>query len=83
MWSAGIFLGHGGSDALEPGTGVDGGALALRMDIQNLHAEEPLSVGLGVLRAAGSYDATIGLDVFFGAILDEVGERLTSAQLGE
>jgi len=62
---------------------MDAGAVALRMDIQNIHAEEPLSVGLGVLRSGRSYDATIGLDVFFGAILDEVGECLAGVQLGE
>jgi len=59
---------------------VDGGALALRMDIQNFHAQEPLSVGLGVLWSGGRYDATFGLNVFFGAILDVVGKRLTGVE---
>jgi hypothetical protein len=83
LWGAGVSLGHGGSYALEPGTGMDAGAVALWMDIQNIHAQQPLSVGLSVLRSGRSYDTTIGLDVFFGAILDEVGERLTGVQLWE
>jgi hypothetical protein len=65
---------------LKLGAGVDSGALALRMNIQNLYAQEPLSVSLGVLWSGGSYNATFGLDVFFGAILDEVGERLAGVQ---
>jgi hypothetical protein len=62
---------------------VDGGALALRMDIQYFHAQEPLSIRLRVLRSGGSYDATFGLDVFFGAVLDEVGERLAGVEMGK
>jgi hypothetical protein len=65
---------------LKLGTRVDGGALALWMDIQNIYAQEPLSVGLGILWFGGRYDATFGLDVFFGAILDEVRERLASVE---
>jgi len=77
---AGIILRHCGSDALKVGTGVDGGALALGMDIQNIYPQEPLSFRLGVLRCGGRYDATFCLDVSFGAILDEVGERLASVE---
>jgi hypothetical protein len=62
---------------------MDGGALALRMDIQNLNAQEPTSIRLGVLWSGGRYDATFGLDVFFGAILDEVCERLAGMQTGK
>jgi hypothetical protein len=65
------------------GAGVDGGALTLRMDIQNIHAQEALSVRLGVLRSSGSYNAAFGLDVFFGAILDVVGERLPRVEPGK
>jgi hypothetical protein len=79
----GIILGHRGSDALKLGAGVDGSALALRMDIQNLYAQEPLSVRLGFLWPGRSHDAAFGLDVFFGAILDEVGEGLTGVQPGK
>jgi hypothetical protein len=81
LLSTGIILGHRGSYALKPGAGVNGGALALRMDIQDIYAQEPLSVRLGVLWSGGRYDATFGLDVLFGAILDEVGERLAGVQL--
>jgi hypothetical protein len=77
---AGIILRHCGSDALKVGTGVDCGALALGMDVQNIYAQKPLSVGLGVLRFGGRYDATLGLDVLFGPILDEVGDRLASVE---
>ena len=62
---------------------MDGGPLALRVDIQNIYAQKPLSVGLGVLRPGGSYDATLGFDVLFGAILDVVGERLARMQPGK
>jgi len=62
---------------------VNGGALALRMDIQNIYAQEPLGVRLGVLWSGGRYDATFGLDVFFGAILDVVGKRLTGVEPGK
>ena len=78
-----IILGHRGSDALKVGTGVNGGAFTLWMDVQNIYAQKPLSFGLGVLRCVGCYDTTFGLDVLFGAILDEVGERLTGVQFGE
>src|ERR1700730_13487998 len=80
LLGAGIVLGHRGSDGLKTGAGVDGGALALGMDIQNIHAQEPLSIRLGVLWSGRSYDATFGLDVLFGAVLDIVGEGLASVE---
>jgi hypothetical protein len=80
---AGIILGHRGSDALKFGAGVDGSAFTLRMNIQNNYTQKPLSVRLGVLRSVGRYDAAFGLDVFFDAILDVVGERLASVETGK
>ena len=59
------------------------GALALRMDIQNIYSQEPLSVGLGVLRSGGSYDPTLGLDVLLDAILDVIRERLAGVKPGK
>jgi len=53
------------------------------VDIQNIYAQEPLSIRLGVLWSGGSYDTAFGLDVLFGAILDEVGKRLAGVQPGK
>ena len=79
----GIILRHCGSDALEPGTGMNRGALALRVDIQNIYAQEPLGVGLGILRPGVGYDAALGLDVLLDAILDVIRECLAGVKPGK
>ena len=68
---------------MKPGTGVDGGALALWVDIQNIYAQEPLGVGLGILRPGVRYDAALGLDVLLDAILDVIRERLAGVEPGK
>ena len=80
---AGIILRHCGSYASKLGAGVDDGALALRVDIQNIYVQEPLSVGLGILRPGVGYDAALGLDVLLDAILDVIRECLAGVEPGK
>ena len=80
---AGIILGHCGSDAAKLGTCVDGGTLALRVDIQNIYAQEPLGVGLGILRPGVGYDPALGLDVLLDAILDVIRKCLAGVKPGK
>lgn len=58
-------------------------ALALRMNIQNIYAQEPLGVGLGVLWSGVGYDAALGLDVLLDAILDVIRECLAGVKPGK
>ena len=62
---------------------MDGGTLALRTNIQNIYTQEPLGVGLGILRSGRRDDAALGLDVLFDAILDVIRECLASVKPGK
>ena len=62
---------------------MDYGAIALRVNVQYFDLQVPVSVGLGFVGAGGGDSAAFGFYVFFGAILDDVGEGLARMQSWE